>query len=150
MLTKQAVEDFLAQKKWAFIGVSQNKRKFGHFAYKDLKSKGYEVYPINPNAQTIEGEPIYSSLDQLPEKVGAIVISVTPTKTVQLIKEAHAQDIRHIWIQQGAQSQEALDYCKQNSLNCIHGECILMYAQPVGFPHSIHRFIWKLLGKLPK
>ena len=150
MLTKQAVESFFGQQKWAFIGVSQDKKKFGHFAFKDLKTKGYEVYPINPNAQSIEGETVYSSLDQLPEKVGAAIISVSPAKTAQLVREAHAQDIRHIWIQQGAESKEALDYCEEHGMNCIHGECILMFAEPLGFPHNVHRFIWKLLGKLPK
>lgn len=150
MTTKHAVEEFMKQKKWAFVGVSQNKKKFGSFAYKELKAKGYEVFGVNMNTPTIEGQPTYCSLNDLPEKVEALVISVTPSKTTQIVKEAHYQGIKNIWIQQGAESKEAIDYCQENGINCIYGECILMFADPVGFPHNVHRFIWSLLGKLPK
>ena len=52
-------------------------------------------------------------------------------------------------MQQGAESSTAIDLCKQNNINVIHGECILMFAEPLGFMHSIHRWIWKILGKYP-
>lgn len=150
MLTKQNVDDFIKQKKWAFVGVSKTKKKFGHFAYKELKSKGYNIYPVNPHMENIEGYPAYPSLNDLPEKVEAVVISVSPSITAQIVREAYRQGIKHIWIQQGAESEEAISFCRENGINCIHGECILMFADPVGFPHNMHRFIWKLLGKVPK
>lgn len=150
MVTKQIVDEFIKQKKWAFVGVSQNKKKFGHFAYKELKSKGYEIFPVNPNLESIEGKTAYPSLNDLPERVEAVVISVSPSKTAQIVREAHLQGIKHIWMQQGAETEEAINFCRDNEINCVHGECILMFANPVGFPHSAHRFIWKLLGKLPK
>lgn len=150
MVTKKAVDDFIRQKKWAFVGVSQNKKKFGHFAYKELKAKGYEIFPVNPNLDSIEGHTAYSSLKELPERVEAVVISLSPSKTAQIVREAHLQGIKHIWMQQGAESEEAVNFCKENGINCVYGECILMFATPVGFPHNVHRFIWKLLGKVPK
>ena len=150
MVTKQAVEEFLRQKKWAFVGVSENKRKFGSFAYKELKRKGYEVFGVNTKTPTIEGQPTYPSINDLPEKIEALVISVSQSSTDQVVREAHQQGIKHIWLQRGAESKEAINYCRENGINCIHGECILMFAGPVGFPHSAHRFIWSLLGKLPK
>lgn len=150
MVTKKAVDDFIKQKKWAFVGVSHNKKKFGYFAFKELTSKGYEIFPVNPNLKSIEGHTAYPSLKELPERVEAVVISLSPSKTAQIVREAHLQDIKHIWMQQGAESEEAISFCRENGINIIHGECILMFADPVGFPHNVHRFIWKLLGKVPK
>ncbi len=150
MASKKSVEDFLKHKKWAFVGASQNKKKFGYFGYKELKSKGIELTPVNPNLQSLEGEPVYPSLATLPEPVDAAVVAVPPSKTIEIVREASQVGIKHIWLQQGAESKEAIQYCQENGINCIHGECVLMFTEPVGFPHSVHRFIWKLLGKLPK
>lgn len=150
MVTKIAVNDFIKQKKWAFVGVSQNKKKFGSFAFKELKTKGIELVAINPNLKTIYDDPVYPSLSALPHSVDAVLIAVPPSKTAQIVQEAVSKGIKHIWLQQGAESAEAIKYCQENGINCIHGECILMFADPVGFPHSFHRFIWKLIGRLPK
>jgi predicted CoA-binding protein len=56
MSSKVDVDDFLAQKTVAVVGVSRGGKKFGNAVLKDLKEKGYRVFPINPNAESIEGE----------------------------------------------------------------------------------------------
>lgn len=150
MVTKKAVEDFLAQKRWAFVGVSENKKKFGGFAYKELKKKGLDLIPVNHKLDKLDGETVYPSLSALPSSVDAVIVSVSPTRAAKVIREAIEQGINHIWLQQGAESPEAIKYCKDKGVNVIHGECIMMFAQPVGFPHSFHRLIWKLVGKIPK
>jgi len=57
--TKQEVSEFLSQKTLAVVGVSRNQEKFSNGVYRELKAKGYRVFPINPNAETIEGDPCY-------------------------------------------------------------------------------------------
>lgn len=149
MVSINSVKEFLVQKRWAFVGVSENKKKFGGYAYQELKTKGYELVAINPKLKTIGDDPVYPSLAAIPEAVEAVVIGVSSTKTAQIVKEAFEQGIKHVWMQKGAESQEAIAYCLEKGINCIHGECILMYAEPSGF-HSFHRSIWKLIGKYPK
>lgn len=150
MTSKKAVDDFFKQKTWAFVGASANSKKFGSIAYKELKKKGIKLLAVNPNLTTLDSEPVYPSLSATPQSVDAALIVVSPSKTLGIVQEAVAKGIKHLWLQQGAESAEAIQFCREKGVNCIHGECILMFAEPVGFPHSFHRTIWKILGKLPK
>lgn len=68
MTTKSSVENFLSQKNIAVIGVSRNTKKFGNTIYRSLKKKGYNVFPINPNAEKIEGDNCYPDLLSLTQK----------------------------------------------------------------------------------
>ncbi|MBI3950457.1 MAG: CoA-binding protein [Acidobacteria bacterium] len=149
MTTKSAVEDFVAQQTLAVVGVSRGGKKFGNLALKALKAKGYHVFPINPHAESIEGEQCYPTLKSLPERVDGVLIVVPPTETEQVVREAAAAGIRRIWMQQGAESEAAIRFCQENGLSVVHGECILMFARPVDSVHRLHRWIWGLLGKLP-
>jgi predicted CoA-binding protein len=105
---------------------------------------------VNPQAENILGESCYPNLRPLPEKVEGVVIITKPDVSAGIVKEVHEAGIKHIWIQQGAESKEAIDFCKDKQMNVIHGECILMFAEPIGSFHKFHRWIWKLIGKLPK
>jgi hypothetical protein len=149
MNSKKIVEDFIAQKKIAIVGVSRKKTKFGNAIYKELKQKGYQVFPINPNMQTFEGDVCYPDLLSLPEKVVAVVINVPPVQTEKVVREAKEAGINKVWLQQGSQSDEAIKFCKENGIDCVSNECILMFAQPSAFIHRAHKWIWGVLGKLP-
>ena len=142
--TRADVENFVGQHKLAMVGVSRDTKKFGNAAYKALKEKGYQVYPINRNVETIEGDRCYPGLGALPETVDGVVIVVPPAETEKVVREADAAGIKNVWMQQGAESDEAVQYCQ------AHGEGIMMFAPPVTSVHRWHRGAWKLFGKLPK
>jgi predicted CoA-binding protein len=149
MNSKKIVEEFLAQKKIAVVGVSRKKTKFGNTIYKELKQKGYQVYPINPNMDAFEGNACYPDLLSLPEKVEAVVINVPPVQTEKVVKEAKEAGINKVWLQQGSQSEAAIKFCEENGIDCVSNECILMFAQPSAFIHRAHKWVWGVLGKLP-
>jgi predicted CoA-binding protein len=150
MMTKAAVADFTAQQKFAVVGISRKGRKFGNMAFKELKQQGYRLFPVNPNAETIEGERCYPSLSALPEPVDGVLIVVPPAETEKVVREAAAAGIKRVWMQQGAESPEAIRFCQENGLEVIHGECILMFTEHSAFFHRAHRWVWGLLGKLPQ
>ena len=149
MNSKKVVEDFIAQKKIAVVGVSRKKTKFGNAIYKELKQKGYKVFPINPHINTFEGDTCYPDLLSLPEKVDAVVINVPPVQTEKVVREAKQAGINKVWLQQGSQSEEAVKFCEENGIDYVSNECILMFAQPSAFIHRAHKWIWGVLGKLP-
>lgn len=149
MTTKIAVDDFVAQRKLAIIGVSRGGKKFGNMAFKTLKDNGYRVFPINPHAESIAGERCYPDLKSLPEPVQGVLVVVPPNETEQVVREAAAAGIRRVWMQQGAESAAAIRFCEENGISVVHGECILMFAQPVVSIHRFHRWMWKVMGKLP-
>lgn len=148
--TRAAVDDFVAQKTLALAGASRGGKKFGNSVLKELRAKGYTVYPVHPEAKEIDGVPCVPSLAELPEPVGGIVLTVKPRETTKLVREAEAAGIPRVWMQQGAESEEAIAFCRDRGIDAVHGECILMYAGPVQGIHSFHRWLWKVFGKLPK
>jgi len=149
MNSKKTVEEFLAQKKIAVVGVSRKKTKFGNAIYKELKQKGYTVFPINPNMTAFEDDTCYPDLYSLPEKIDAVVINVPPAQAEKVVKEAKETGVNKVWLQQGSQCETAVKYCEENGIDCVSNECILMFAQPSAFIHRAHKFIWGVFGKLP-
>ncbi len=149
MNTKAAVDDFLAQRSLAVVGVSRSGKKFGNMAYRELKGKGYQLFPIHPEAEVLEGDKCYARLSALPERSGGVLVIVPPTQTEQVVRDAAAAKIPRVWMQQGAESEEAIRFCEEHGISVVAGECILMFAEPLRFYHKPHRWVWKLLGKLP-
>ncbi len=150
MTTKAAIEQFLGLKVLAVAGASRDAKKFGYAVYRELKEKGHTVYPVNPNAQTIDGDPCYASLAALPGVPDGLVIVTPPAQTEQLLREAVQAGIRHIWLQQGAESAAALQFCQQNGLSVVSGECIFMYREPAAWFHKAHRWVNGVIGKAPQ
>jgi uncharacterized protein len=150
MATQAAVNEFVGQQSLAVVGVSRQPKKFGTYAYKELKKRGYRVFPVNPQAETIEGDRCYANLAALPEEVGGVVVVVPSNQVEQVVRDVAAAGIKRVWMQQGADSPEAVKFCEENGITEVHGECILMFAGNVESVHRLHRFLWKILGKLPR
>jgi len=141
------IEQFVADRTMAVVGVSSGGKGFGNFAYKELKKRGFRLLPVHPNARTIQGDACWPRLADLPEKVDRVLVVVQPERAEEVVRDAAAAGIRHVWFQQGADSSAALTLAESEGLNVVQGQCILMFAEPVGSFHQVHRWIWKLLGK---
>jgi hypothetical protein len=150
MTTKAEVQEFYTSQPIAVVGVSRDPKKFGNTAYKSLKAQGYRVIPVNPNTEVIEGDKTYPDLKSIPGKVGGVLVIVPPKKSEQIVKEAREAGIQRVWLQQGAESPEAIKYCQDNGMTVIHHECIMMYADHAAWFHRAHGFVWGLMGKTPK
>jgi len=150
MTSKATVDDFLAQPTLAVVGVSRDPKAFANGAYKELKEKGYRLLPVNPHMETFDGEPCYPSLKALPESPGGALIMVAPAHAEEVVQDAAAAGVKRVWMQQGAESAAAIKFCQENGISEVHGECILMFAKPLKFYHKPHRWIWGMIGKLPK
>ena len=150
MVTQQTIDEFLSCKVLAVVGVSGARRGFGYAVYKDLKMKGYAVYPVNPNAGSIDGDPCYPNVSTLPEGVEGLILVVPPEVTEQVVREAAIVGLKRVWMQQGAESDNAVRFCESAGITVIYGECIMMFAEPKVFPHRTHRWVHKIMGKLPQ
>src|SRR5262249_46152485 len=101
------------------------------------------------NVTQVDGDKCYPSLSTLPEKVDGVVIVVHPQETEHVVRDVEAAGIQHVWMQQGSESENAIQYCREHNLSEIHGECILMFTEPVKSFHRFHRFMNRCFGKLP-
>ncbi|AGA69242.1 putative CoA-binding protein [Desulfitobacterium dichloroeliminans LMG P-21439] len=124
------IQECLNQEIWAVVGVSSDPAKFGHKVYKKLKRSGYTVYPINPKLSEIDGEPCYPSLSSLPTLPDVVSIIVPPSVTEKIIDECAQLGIKRVWMQPGAECQEALRKGREKGLMLVSNECVLVQAQP--------------------
>ena len=149
MTSLKQIEEFIASEPIALVGVSRNPKKFGYAAFKELKEKGLKIVPVNSSATEILGEKVYPNVNSLPAEVRGIIIMTRKEQTAEVVKEAKAKGIKNIWIQQMADSKDALKELEGSDINYITGECILMHYKPHSF-HKFHRAINKFFGKFPK
>lgn len=150
MTSKAVVEDFVSQKKLAIAGVSRSGGKFGNAIFRELSAHGYRLYPVHREAEILEGVPACKDFNSLPEKVGGVIVVVPPAQAEQVVREAVAAGVPRVWLQQGAESEAAIRFCEEKGIPEVHGECIMMFTRGGAFPHNMHRWVWKLIGKLPQ
>ncbi|HLP74465.1 MAG TPA: CoA-binding protein [Bacteroidales bacterium] len=149
MTTIKQINEFIESQPIAMVGVSRNPKKFGQAAFRELKEKGLRIIPVNPEADQILGEKSYRSISMLPPEVGGVIIMTKKNSTASVVREAKEKGIKNIWIQQHAETPEALEELKGTGINCITGECILMHFRANGI-HKFHGMIMKLFGRFPK
>ncbi|MBN2412400.1 CoA-binding protein [candidate division KSB1 bacterium] len=150
MISKKAVEDFLSGKNIAVVGVSRSGNKSGNRIYDELTVKNYRTFAVNPKAADTGDIIFYKDLRSIPKVIDGVVLAVPPAVTDQVVREAHELGIKHIWMQLGSESQNAIDFCKEKGINVIHNLCIFMFAEPVESFHKVHKWFLKLFGRLPK
>lgn len=143
----QKIQDFVQSKRLAVVGVSHSSQKFGNAIYTELKTRGYEVFGVNPTLDEIAGDKCYHSLAELAGKVDAAVICLSSPKSAEALKEAAVAGISKIWLQQGAQSLETSKVAREIGVEPVEGKCILMYAGEVKSIHAFHRFFARLFGQ---
>ena len=120
------IKDFMAQKKFAVVGATDNPEKYGHQIFVNLKSRGYEVYPINPRLKELEGARCYASLADIPVKVDVVDFVVPPEVTEEILKECKGLELDRIWLQPGSESEAAIAFCHKNNLKVVHSVCVMM------------------------
>jgi hypothetical protein len=149
MTSRQAVDQFIAQRSLAVVGVSRSGKGFGNTAVRELRANGYRVFPVHPTAGEIQGLSCSRDLASLPEPVGGVLVVVPPEQTERVVREAAAAGIGRVWLQQGSSSPRALALCAEHGIEAVHGECVLMFLTTGPAIHRLHRGIRRLLGRLP-
>lgn len=157
MKIEPLVNDFLAQKKIAVVGVSDRRETGCNEAYRRFKDAGYQVYAVNPRISTFKGGPSYPDLKAIPEKPDAVFILASPKTTEQIVQECVELGIKHVWmhclmgtkpgLQEGASSvsQAAVETCKANGIAVIPGSCPNQFLKP-DLGHKMMRGLWGLMG----
>lgn len=151
------VQDFLAQKKIAVVGVSDKRETGCNLAYRKFRDAGYTVFAVNPRLTTYEGAPCYPDLASIPEKPDAVFILANPAVTEGIAQQCIDLDVRHVWMHcmMGTKpglaagttsvSAEAVRLCAENGIEVIPGSCPNQYLQP-DFGHRMMRMMFRTLG----
>ncbi len=128
MSNRALIEQILEQKRFAVTGVSRNPEKYGHIVYKALKAAGYTVYAVNPNNDTIDGDPCYPSIDNVPGIIDVLVTVTPPEITEMTVQIAGRLQIAYVWMQPGSESTIAFNLARSNSMQVVSGGPCIMVA----------------------
>jgi predicted CoA-binding protein len=88
----------------AVVGASSDPRKFGNRAVRAFLRQGYDVRPVNPNEQVIEGLTVYPTIADVPGPVDVVSLYVPPAVGVTLLDAIAAKQPQEVWINPGAES----------------------------------------------
>ena len=123
---QELIKEFMEQKRFAVIGASDNPEKYGNRIVKNLKARGYEVYPVNPRLKEVEGLACFSSLADIPCQVDVVDFVVPPAVTEDILKQCVELGLTRIWLQPGSESEAAIEYCRENNLHVVYNVCVMM------------------------
>ena len=122
-----AIEKFLAAKNYAVAGASNRQQKYGNKVFRALLAAGRETYPLNPQQDQIEGHQAYPSISDMPLVPEALSVITPPEVTRKVVADAIAAGVEHIWMQPGAQDEQASASAREAGINVIDdGSCILV------------------------
>jgi uncharacterized protein len=149
----EAAAAFLANERVAVTGVSRTPERHGsNSVYRRLRERGYQVFPVNPNAAVVEGDRSYPDLRSIPGGVQAVVIATRPELAETTMRECAELGIKHVWMHRGpgagSVSTAATSYGRQQGITVIDGACPLMFEPTADFGHKVMKFIYA--GRLPK
>jgi predicted CoA-binding protein len=112
----------------AVVGASSNPGKWGHRMFRHLRKSGFRAFPVNPGTKDIDGERCFPDITSLPEKPDVVITVVRPEVTEQVVKECGRLGVRKVWMQPGSESKKAIDYCRENGIEAVHGSCYVIYG----------------------
>lgn len=106
-------------KRVAVIGASKNRDKFGNKALRAYQSQGYEVYPINPREESIEGLDCYPSVSEVQGELDIVSVYVAPEVLAEILPEIAAKGCRELWLNPGSESERVLARADELGLNSV-------------------------------
>jgi predicted CoA-binding protein len=109
----------------AVVGSTDNPDKSGYAIYRDLKSKGYRLYPVNLKRASVDGDRAYPNLRSLPETPDIVNLAVPPEMSLTVARQCLRLGIANLWLQPGAESPEVLEFLQDNGFNYLAGACIM-------------------------
>jgi uncharacterized protein len=153
------VQDFLAQKVIAVVGISNKRETGANKNYKIFKQHGYRVYAVNPRISSFEGSPCYPDLKSIPEQPHAVFMLTSPTVTEQIVQQCVDLGVKHVWMHcmmgtkpglaagSTSVSSSAVEICRKHGITVIPGSCLAQFLD-ADLGHSLMRKLWNMFGYL--
>lgn len=150
------VDDFLSHKRIAIAGVSHtNSNATANAIYRRFRDAGFEVFPVNPNAGTVEGTTCYKHVQDIPGHVDGVVVVTRADVTESVVHDCAEAGITRVWMHGGVHgpgssvSESAVTYCKEHDITVIAGACPLMFGQTSDGFHRLMKGAYSFMGRLP-
>ncbi|HEY3335304.1 MAG TPA: CoA-binding protein [Candidatus Limnocylindrales bacterium] len=148
------VDEFLALKRIAVVGVSRNPKELSYTLWQELRQRRYDAIPVNPSTTEIDGVPCYPSVADIVPAVDGALIVTTAGVAEQVLEQCAAAAIRKVWLYGGlgggATSDVTIRTADRLGLEAVSGLCPYMFLPGTPAFHVMHAWGKKLTGSYPK
>ena len=153
MSSMAVIQDFLAQKRIAVIGVSRDPKDFSRGMLRTLRERGYDAIAVNPELLSVDETRCFSRLEDISPRVDGVLLMTPPAVTDDIVRQCARLGIGRVWMYRaggkGAVSPQAVEFCEEHGIKVIPGECPYMFFPKSGWFHGLHGFIKKFSGAYP-
>jgi len=154
MTSMENVRDFLARKRFAFVGVSRQPRDFSRLLFREFRKRDYEPVPVHPEMAEIEGVPCFAHLRDIQPPVDSVLLMTPAAVSNLLVQECVAAGVKRVWFYRGglpgAATTSALQLCEANGIRVVPGECPFMFFEGTSWFHRFHGLVRKISGSYPR
>ena len=144
---------FLAQRRLAVVGVSREPGDFSRHLLRELKARHYDVVPVHPWLDEVEGLRCYDKVQDIRPPVDGALLFTPPEATAQVVRDCAAAGVPRVWMHRGlgrgAVNPEAVAYCRERSIDVVDGACPWMFLPDAGTGHHLHAMLIRLFGRHP-
>lgn len=153
MNSMATIQDFLAQKRIAVVGVSHDPKDFSRGLLRTLRQRGYDAIAVNPELNSADDAPCYAKLSDISPQVDGVLVMTSPAVTDQVVQECAELHIPRVWMYRaggnGAVSPQAVEFCEDQGIAVVAGECPYMFIAHESWFHRVHGFIRRISGSYP-
>jgi uncharacterized protein len=149
----ETIEDFLAEKRIAMVGISRDPANFSVKLFEELCRRGYDVVPVNPNTAEVEGRRCFARVQDVQPPVEGVLLMTSAAVTETVVRDCAEVGIRKVWMYRaggkGAVSRKALAFCEERGMQVVPGECPFMFLPGTAGVHRFHGLFRKITGRYP-
>jgi predicted CoA-binding protein len=113
----------------AIVGANDHPSKYGYVIYRDLKRKGFKLFPVNPNSAEIDGDKAYRTVAEIPERPTIVNFVTPPPATLRVLEQCLELDLKNVWLQPGSESPEVMRFVQENGFNYLANACIMVESR---------------------
>ena len=150
----EVIEDFLAQKRIAMVGISRDPANFSVKLFEELCRRGYDVVPVNPSTAELQGRRCFDKVQDIQPTVEAVLLMTSPETTETVVNDCAEAGVQRVWMYraagQGAVSAKAVAFCEGHGIRVVPGQCPFMFLPETATFHRLHGFIRKIMGRYPR
>ena len=154
MSSMEQIQDFLDHKRIALVGVSRQPTDFSRSVFREFLHRGYDMVPVNPDVQEVDGRPCFRRLQDIQPPVDGALFMTPPAVTAQLVPDCKEAGVKRVWMFRGgghgAATSNTVAACEEQGMSVVPGECPFMFLPGSSFIHRAHGFLRKIRGAYPE
>ena len=122
-IVSNPIDQLLALKTWAVVGLSNNSERAAYRVSKLLIEKGHQVIPVHPKAETVHGQQGYAKLSDIPFAVDVVDIFVNSELAGEVVDSAIEIKAKGVWLQLDVIDEAAVDRAGKAGLVTVMDRC---------------------------